>query len=76
MGPSILLDNTELLADHKQTCHLVLRETAFVHKEYKYYIQLIPRSMQAESNNLCPEARLPAVKYFAPTPRCDFQVIE
>ena len=32
---------------------LVLRETAFVHKEYKNYVRLIHGLMQAETNDLC-----------------------
>ena len=30
-----------------------LKKSAFLHKEYTNYIQLIPRLMQAESYNLC-----------------------
>ena len=57
-----------------ETRRLLLREMAFVHKEYKSYIQLI--HSLAERNNLCAEARQTAVKLLPPTPRRNLKVIE
>ena len=58
----------------RKTRHLVRRETAFVHNEYKNYIQLTHRSMQAESNDF--RARSTAVKQVVPTPRRNLKVAQ
>ena len=52
-----------------KTRHLVLRETALVHKEYKDYVEFIHSSGGAGGEQLAPEAHLTAVKHVAPAPR-------
>ena len=41
-------DKSSCMADRNKTCELVLRETRFVHKEYKDYVQLIHGLMQVD----------------------------
>ena len=57
-----------------KTRHLVRRETAFVHNDYKNHIQLTHRSMQAESNDF--RASSTAVKQVVPTPRRNLKVTQ
>ena len=46
------VSHRKMLADPNKTRQLVLRETAFVHKEYKNYLQLTHGLIQAESHDL------------------------
>ena len=59
-----------------ETRRLVLRETAFVHKEYKEYVEFIHSSGGAGGEQLAPEAHLTVIEHVAPTPRCTLKVIE
>ena len=70
------VSHPKLLAHPSQTRHLVLRETAFVHKEYKEYVEFIHSSGGAGGEQLAPEAHLTVIEHVAPTPRCTLKVIE
>ena len=66
----------KLLADPSKTCHLVLREVAFVHKEYKITFNLhrassdFRRSRRRATTFAGSGKR---VNHFAPTPRCNLK---
>ena len=55
-----------------KTRHLVLRETAFVHKEFKNYVRFIHHSGGEGGEQLGPEAHLTGCT----PPRCNLKVIE
>ena len=55
---------------------LVLRETAFVHKEYKNYVQLIHCLIQVESNDFCARSTSHSRQASCTTRRRNLKVIE